>query len=146
MQSESETAWSKNNSLRSRAKEVGLEVEFRDNHFLSAGGLGQWNPELHQGKSCTGGTKAVSSNMWTETGQGNLLSYSTLGNTWVLGIISHNPSGLSPDTPQVPDLGKGTRALFPSQKSRASTCYQRYISHEEECGQVSGRREGWILN
>ena len=60
------------------------------------------------------GTKAISCNMW-ETGQGKLLSYSTLGNTWVLGIISHNhPSGLSPDMPQVPDLGKETRALCPS--------------------------------
>lgn len=63
-------------------------------------------------KVALGGTKAVSSNMWMETGQGNLSSYSTLGNTWVLGFISHNhPSGLSPDP------GKETRALCPSQKS-----------------------------
>lgn len=61
-------------------------------------------------------TKTISSNMWEESGQGNL-SYGTLRNTWCLGVISHNhPSGPPPDMPQVPGLGKETRALCPSWK------------------------------
>lgn len=138
MQSESETAKSKNNSLRSRAKEVGLKWSWQKYHFLSAGGLGQWSPELHE--VALRGTKAISSNMWTETGQGNLSSYSTLGNTWVLGIISHNhPSGLSFLTWE---RRQGT--LFFLRVGGQHLLLVVYL--HQEYGQVSGRREGWILN